>query len=568
MIAADLEFGNLTQTFLKPYQKRGATESTQFLRWVLENIYRLEPQDADDACVDKKQDKGVDGILVNDTLETVHVFQSKVRMKAGSKLGDTDLKEFCGTLKQFETPENIQVLLDGEANAELKGALVRERIKEKVAAGYSVEGVFCCNASLNQDGLDFLKSAGDLVVYDADRIASEFVDLEAKSGINEDFVFDTSDTEVIKYQTADGVTARIFLANALQLTHMKGISDQTLFSQNVRLALGNTKVNKSLVASIKNKGEHKNFPLYHNGITVLCSKIDEAEDQLKISSFVVVNGAQSLTSLLNSKASITADLKVLTKVVALGDDAELSDKITHNSNNQNAIKPRDQKSNHSIQQRLKKEIKDLAYDNIVLEVKQGEINAGKRVLKNEDAGLSLLAIDLGEPWACHQKFKVMDDAHAKIFGRADVNGAKLVFCNELLESVGKTLDGFDDQVFGHYNLTRYFVAHSVAQIFKDEPTAKDLLQHPKTLFDKGLVADFVNLFSEIASTTVDDLNAEVGDLLENGEFDHKRDLKSPTWCRAMSIKLTSAYKKDVKRKRVKPIAELISELMESNETTQ
>ena len=153
----------------------------------------------------------------------------------------------------------------------------------------------------------------------------------------------------MKYQTADGVSARILLANALQLTHMKGIADQTLFSQNVRLALGHTKVNKSLVASIKDKGEHKNFSLYHNGITVICSSMNELKaDSLGIENYVVVNGAQSLTSLLNSKASITPDLRILVKVVSLGNDTGLSEKITQNSNNQNAIKARDQKSNNPI----------------------------------------------------------------------------------------------------------------------------------------------------------------------------------------------------------------------------
>lgn len=53
----DLQFANLTQNQLKPYAKRAPTESLQVLRWVLENIFRQDPQDADDACVDAKQDK-------------------------------------------------------------------------------------------------------------------------------------------------------------------------------------------------------------------------------------------------------------------------------------------------------------------------------------------------------------------------------------------------------------------------------------------------------------------------------------------------------------------------------
>ena len=201
MQVKDLEFHNLAQNLLKPYQKRAATESTQFLRWFLENIFRLEAQDADDACVDKKQDKGVDGILVNDVLEVVYVIQSKVRQKSDSKLGDTDLKEFSGTLKQFESGDTVQALLAGQANAELKSALLREQVKDKIASGYTVEGVFCCNAELNDDGRAYIAVAPEISVYDAARIAADFVELDASIGIKDKFEFDTFDTEVIEYQT-------------------------------------------------------------------------------------------------------------------------------------------------------------------------------------------------------------------------------------------------------------------------------------------------------------------------------------------------------------------------------
>ncbi|MCJ7871150.1 AIPR family protein [Phaeobacter sp. J2-8] len=293
---------------------------------------------------------------------------------------------------------------------------------------------------------------------------------------------------------------------------------------------------------------------------MLCSAIDETNtERLGIHDYVVVNGAQSLTSLLSSKASITADLRVLVKVVALGDDAQLSEKITHNSNNQNAIKARDQKSNNPIQQRLKKEVAALKYSDFVLEVKQGELNPKKEVLRNEDSGLALLAVELGEPWTCHQKYKVMDESHAKIFGRSDVTGAKLVFCHLLVESMLGVLDGFDDPVFGHYNLTKYFLAHAVSQIVRGEEAVKAVLTDPRKLFAEGKVDDFVKVFAGIASTTVDDLNAEIGELIEEDKFDHKRDLKSPIWCKTMTGKLVSAYKKDVKRKRVDPIDDLFSE---------
>ncbi|MGB5556866.1 MAG: hypothetical protein WBN04_02530, partial [Paracoccaceae bacterium] len=78
------------------------------------------------------------------------------------------------------------------------------------------------------------------------------------------------------------------------------------------------------------------------------------------------------------------------------------------------------------------------------------------------------------------------------------------------------------------------------------------------LFTNGKIDEFIDVFSGIATTTVDDLNAEIVELVEADKFDHKRDLKSPTWCKTMTGKLVSAYKKDVKRRRVKPIAELFA----------
>ena len=524
----------------------------------------MDAQDADDACVDQKQDKGVDALLVNDSLETVYIFQSKFKNSDKATLGDTDLKEFTGTLAQFQSPAGIDTLLAGKAHEGLKGTIRRIGLKEKIEAGYSIEGIFCTNVSLNSEGVDYLTNVDDIAVYDAERIVAEYVDLDSNAGIDGEFEFNTSDTEVIDYQTADGVTAKIFLANALQLTHMKGISDSTLFSRNVRYSLGNTKVNKSLLESIKDKKEHKNFPLYHNGITVLCDHMEAlTTDKLAVSRYMVVNGAQSLTSLLNAKSSISADLKVLVKVIALGGDEVLTDKITQNSNNQNAIKARDMRSNHGIQQRLKKEISLEKSGTYSLEVKQGEIpSKGTTIISNESAGLALLAMDLGEPWNCHQKYKVMDDSYSKIFGRHNVTGEKIIALYSALDAVSETLYSFDDQLFGHYTLTKYFLGYVVSEIIKDDEKCKKVYQNIKTVVENGKLDEFLKIFESLADTTVSDLNAEVEELIDSEEgFDYKRDLKSQKWCKTMCGKLKAAYKKDVKRKKADPVSDLVANLL-------
>lgn len=134
-------------------------------------------------------------------------------------------------------------------------------------------------------------------------------------------------------KTGDEATSYIFPAKASELVRMAGIDDGTLFSQNVRLSLGNTKVNKSLQGSVKEKAEHKNFPLYHNGVTVLCSNAEYKDENITIENYVVVNGAQSISTFKKSSAYLTDDLRVIVKIVELN-NSSLARKITVNSNNE------------------------------------------------------------------------------------------------------------------------------------------------------------------------------------------------------------------------------------------
>ena len=94
-------------SFLAP--KRN--ESASFLIWYLNNYYRLDEVDAVDSVCDQMGDKGVDGIYVNEGAGTIDVFQSKISQKAKSTIGDTQLKEFAGTLTQFSSKANLQKLL-------------------------------------------------------------------------------------------------------------------------------------------------------------------------------------------------------------------------------------------------------------------------------------------------------------------------------------------------------------------------------------------------------------------------------------------------------------------------
>ena len=559
MKVENLNHNVLSEHELKPYEKRAPDFSGRFIRWFLENIFRLEEIDADDACVDANHDKGVDAIYIDDVSETVYIIQSKTKTKENATLGDTEIKEFYGTLQQFDSKQKIDEVYSETTNDKLKQAIARTQLASKVDSGYEVVGAFISNARANDDARAILAKLPKIELYDAEAIANDYVDLEVDGGIKGSFYFNISDSDVIEYD-AGGAAARLFLAPALNLLKMEGIADGSLFEQNVRLALGNTKVNKGLRQSIKEKGEHKNFPLYHNGINVLCRKIvSETEERIDVEDYVVVNGAQSLTSLMAEKSKITDDLKILVKLIETKGDSALSQRITTNSNNQNAIKARDLKSNHNIQQRLKAEVSAVSKGTVAFEIKQGEANKGKTVLSNESAGLILLAMDLEQPWNCHQKYKVMDELHADIFGRPDVTGSRIVGYWECFKAVESVLDAIDDRHFAYYNLTKYFLAYAVVSLIRTKPEGVAMLNNMKGIIASGRLTELVAIITELAKSLALDLNAEIVGA-DADAFDYKNELKSPTWCKKISARLVAQYSKDVMRKKAEPIGTLCSGL--------
>jgi len=218
-----------------------------------------------------------------------------------------------------------------------------------------------------------------------------------------------------------------------------------------------------------------------------------------------------------------------------------------------------QQCNHNIQQRLKAEVSAVSNNNVAYEIKQGEDNKGKSVLTNEQAGLILLAMDLAQPWNCHQKYKVMDELHSDIFGRPDVTGARILGYWECFKSVESALDAIEDKHFAYYNLTKYFLVYAVVSLIRTEPAGVAMLKNMKGILTSEQLAELVDLFGSLAKSLALDLNAEIfGEEAET--FDYKNELKSPTWCKKISARLVAQYSKDVMRTKAEPIGTLCAGL--------
>lgn len=542
----DLEYSRLLQ-LIKKHTDKGRTESQAFLNWFLENIFRLDETAADDCVWDKSNDKGIDAIYVDLTAEEVLVFQARIAQNAKKTLGDTSLKEFAGSLIQLSSAENIKVLQESNANLELKRLLASLRVADYIAKGFRLAGIFVTNVLKDNNADEYLKHQSNIRVYDADAIASEYIDLDSVGGATGQIDLDCYGISPLQL-TAGAAKVIVTAALATDLVKCSGIEDGSVFSQNVRLDLGRTRVNKDIEKSIEDKKEHRLFPLYHNGITILCGSADVVGDKVRIRDYRVVNGAQSLSALYRKRASLSSDLRILTRVIEI-QDPELALKITHNSNNQNAIKPRDLRSNSLIQIRLGKEFESLGEKRYGFEIKRGQIPEASEVISNEWAGRLLLAFDLLEPWACHQPYKIFDELYEKVFGRPSVTARRIVLVFEIMKVIEQKLMFIENKLFAYYSLTKFFILYVVSQILQQDEKGKAIFQNPNLVMDhsKGLVA-LRACIGKVVDDIIVDINAEVKEMGDS--FDYKTLLKSPGSVKALAEKVIGTYVKLVGRGRI------------------
>lgn len=441
----------------------------------------------EDCICDGTDDKGIDGIYVNDQLAQIDVFQSRMVTKK-TVLGDSGLREFYGSLNQMRKATSVTHVAATTKNAELSRLIRNKELAKKVGEGYKVQGVFLTNATRNKDAIGYLKTASELVLWDGPELQTAYVSIDKTGPINNPMTFRLS-KPFIEYPIESGLNMIIVPLPASQLVKMEGISNGELFSWNVRQYLTKkTKVNRDIAKSIQTKAEHKYFPAFHNGLTILCNKLSLVGKDLSISGYAVVNGCQSLTGLYENRLALTPQLSILTKFIHIAPDSTLARKITDHTNNQNGTTYRDLQSNNPIQTRLQSEIDKHYSSYFNYRIKRGEHpewdGQKKTVVENELAARILLAYDIKEPWSCHQTYRLFDDLHSKIFGRPEVNADRIICVYEIYVASRAKLGGMKNELFGHYGLTKFLLLYLVRLALETDDTGSDLIQRPSDFLSK------------------------------------------------------------------------------------
>lgn len=529
------------------------SQSASFLIWYLENYYRLDTQEAVDSVCDQRGDKGVDGIFVNDSDETITVFQATISQKNTAAIGDKSLREFAGTLTQFKDAETIKALIAAAGKNLLASLAKRLNLETKITT-HKLRGEFLTNVEVDANGKRFLDASPHLEFVGKTRLLNTYISDSRDVPVHTRATFDVVGFTVTEYAVDANTKAVIAPIKATELVKLSGISDQSLFAYNVRGPLGKTGVNKDIVKSIEDNGRHRLFPLFHNGITIIAKKLENTKDEVAVDDYFVVNGCQSLSSFFDHKAKLTDDLRILTKFVQVEPNSKLAKLITEISNNQNGVKPRDFMANSPLQIRLQQEFRANYNKKYFFEIKRGEIRDDGTIISNEETGLLLMAFDRGEPWATHRRYQVFEDKYNELFARKEVTADRIVLCRTIADSIDAALPRLTNGLFAKYALTRYMLLYCVRNILEKDALWMQINNSPQT-FVRGEKERqrFRKCIDNIVGDLVTDVNAEIEGVGE--DFDYRDKLRDATWVKNLAKTVVGDHVKLVTRKKIQSFKE-------------
>jgi hypothetical protein len=526
----------------------GREKSSNFLAWFLINYFAIDEDLALEYVCDSINDKGIDGIYVDDTTEDIYIFQVKFAENTDKTQGDKDLRNFCGATQWFKDVKSVENLLFSSASEELKSLVRRLNIETAIAEEYNVNLIFVSNLKFDQNSAEFLFNISNFEGYDITRLESEFIYASEEDAPIDNVEISLHNGKYIKGNLSEGNLYYIIPYKVRDLITLKGIKDKSLFSRNVRYGLGKTRVNKDITNTLENKEEHEKVFLYHNGITLICDTISNDKDnKITVSNYSIVNGCQSTITFFENKNLLTDNLEVLLKIIETKSQKELSKKITYSTNNQNTITIRDLKSNNTFQRKLQKEFDEIFNKKIFYQIKRGETSKGYSLtIPNDFAAQLINAFHLKAPYFSHEKTKLFNDHFNEIFS-SKINATYIYLLYEMFESISNNLDKIKNQNLRTYKPTRYLLLYVFRLILEQDEIGKELVENPKEFYKKNQTKNYRLIFEILYSKIIIDFNYLVDEKTKDSFFDYKNELRNITKSTDMAKQLLREYEKNIGR---------------------
>ena len=523
------------------YSSNGKDTNENFLVWFLVNYYRLDEDTAIDCSCDHTNDKGIDGIYIDDQSREIIIFQAKFREHFTSKEGDKELRTFMGSCEWIKE-ENLEHLNTSRASKELKSLIETQKVAEKLGMGYEIKQVFVSSGYFDKNAIDYIDITDQKTEYwDCNQLLKNYT----YNG-NDDLVYDeielTSTDKILKKEIDDGYSVYFLILKASDLLKLSGIVDRSLFAKNVRYGLGKTNVNKSIKNTIKDSDLHKKFLLFHNGITIVCNNAKPNKDKkLLLTNYSIVNGCQSSLTLYENKEAITDQLEILVKIIVTGENTALSDKITFFANNQNPINQADLKSGEKFQLDLQKQFQEEFKGDIHYKIKKGSQIDAKEIIENTFAAQLIYSFINEVPYNAHLKTSIFSKYYNKIFTR-HTSVYLIYFLKKIYDSIVENIEDISEPIVRSYAPAKFFLLYVIKKII-EESEYKDLIINKTEDFVKEFSETYSEAFSKIIKIIIIYFNHTLDKMKDpDGYIDYKNLLRNQTSVKELQKEIVSHYK--------------------------
>lgn len=429
------------------FQQRFANDGQRFVAWYLRNILFRDMNETRDDITDGAGDKQIDAIVIDDDNNLIRIIQGKFLQ--GGMVDAEPLREVLSSWIQLKDLARLQNV----ANQKLQRKLseLAAALDEDYEVSFELITTGMLTESAQDDLETFQKQLALLGEKDDFDATIHVIDNEELRRRYEYAI--ESDNPSINYKLS--LTGSKFMFNEIAGTpvlvvalplkeciKLPGIKDGTLFQKNVRQSLGTSNaVNKGIRNTITGD-KRADFFFFHNGVTALCNKMELSGDELSLHGLSVVNGCQSLNTILSCSETVKKvdDAFVLFRVYEIP-QRDRAEKISIYTNSQSAVKARDLRSNDKRVLAIKKAY-ELKYPSGYFITKRGEQAPADRnkdhVVELSSLAKNLIAWHSQRPNLSYGETKIFDKYFETLFKNKDYPPEGAFALNQWMVQIYKT----------------------------------------------------------------------------------------------------------------------------------
>jgi len=533
----------------------GYQDSKALISYYLNIKFHLDYGEEREFICDNSLDKGLDALYIDDENEEIYFIQSKYHKNFEKEnIKEKELKDFIGTLKQFDSKINIDALLNENTNKDLKRLIEDFDLANKVAT-YEIHNLFISNGKNTTDAETYAKKANiELqLLSDFELLHTQLYSEEIQTTkINFDFF------PLNKQYIKTTLGSYIFEMRTKDLVKISGIDNNKVFSKNVRGWLGRGKVYKNIKSNLVDSTyKQENNILLHNGITIICETLKlEANTKLIVENLSIVNGAQSTYAFYENFDKLINKNTVLIKLIPLKNiNNPLSTDIVYCSNNQTQVKMSDLRGLSIKSKQIQRLFKDDVLSKWDIKIKAGtkKVSNPSRIEINLDTLAQYSAsFYLNNHVIAQSKTKLLDIYFKDVFNSKYqyTNYTILLLLSDIIDKVIKEeKDSFEEQemkLLSTYYLTKLFIFNFLNYIYTSV--------HKEDFLDKMYVNKFIlklkedNVYVKSLEKSIGDTVLGISEYLEDNKIDDYVSLLKKTSDSDMLIlELSQKYKRQIKR---------------------